>query len=300
MRGVWATLNGLLLAGALVALSRAQAPGRRLSVALASVAVFASLPTRMTLEIGNFHLGTVALAILGMFALERGDRATGGGLLAFAIWSKLFPGVLLLYLAAQRRWRDLAWTAAMGALFLAATLVAFGTAPFVAFVEYQLPRLASGEAFAKLLVEPVAFAASQSPQAFPAKLAALGVPGAGALARPLGLAVAAAVVAGAVLAGARGRRDAACWLALLNLAALLSPFAPITYVSVGSLCLLVVLWPEARGSAGRVVGFVVVWLAVSSFIPAPSPAVMVGASLAGHLLAYVLNGWALLRRARAT
>ena len=61
--------------------------------------------------------------------------------------TKIYPGILLLLLVSQRRWRELgttlAWVLGFGLLGLAV----LGAAPYEAFFTYHLPRILSGEAF---------------------------------------------------------------------------------------------------------------------------------------------------------
>ena len=81
-----------------------------------------------------------------MLLFERQRHAAGGALLAYAIVSKLFPGVLLFYLLLRRDWRAVGWTAAWSVVLVAITLADVGSVPFAAFLEH-LPGLLSGEAF---------------------------------------------------------------------------------------------------------------------------------------------------------
>jgi alpha-1,2-mannosyltransferase len=99
-----------------------------------------------TLQIGNAQLLFIAIAAAAMLLFERGRHATGGALLAYAVVSKLFPGLLVLYLLLRRDWRAVGWTAAWGLAILVVAVADVGLAPFTAFVD-QLPRLLSGEAF---------------------------------------------------------------------------------------------------------------------------------------------------------
>ena len=74
-----------------------------------------------------------------MLLFERRRPAAGGALLAYAIVSKLFPGVLVLYLLLRRDWRALGWTAAIGSALALATVADAGAAPLAAFADH-LPR----------------------------------------------------------------------------------------------------------------------------------------------------------------
>ena len=69
---------------------------------------FTAFPALHNFQYGQFHLAGIALAVGGMLALERRRRALGGLMIAAAVCAKIFPGIVLVILAVQRRWRDLA------------------------------------------------------------------------------------------------------------------------------------------------------------------------------------------------
>jgi hypothetical protein len=218
------------------------------------------------LQSGQVHMLVLALAMAGMAAFERRRDILGGSLLGAAVVTKLVPGLLLVYMLARGRIRSvlaaMAWIVAYGIL----GLLVLGPAPYVAFVRYQLPRLASGEAFAFFLGRPSMLAGNFSLYALPLKLRGLGVPG-----MTLGLSSAVTLIytlvliGTAVVAARRGSRDrlddAQRWLALLNLAALRSPLAPL-YATSGSVWLLTLLAPEAR-TPRLVSGLIIAWLYLS-------------------------------------
>jgi hypothetical protein len=77
------------------------------------------------LQKGNFQMMAITMAMLAMILFERRRCAAGGALLAFATVSKLYPGMLLLYLLARRDWRAVAWTTAMGAVFVVLGILTF-------------------------------------------------------------------------------------------------------------------------------------------------------------------------------
>src|SRR5215475_9985915 len=110
--------------------------------------LLASIPTLFGLQFGQFHVATLLLSVAAMLCFEQRRPAVGGGLLAVATVSKLFPAILLVYLLARRRWRDVAWTLGACAVFSLVALAFLGAAPFEAFLSYQLPRIQSGAAFA--------------------------------------------------------------------------------------------------------------------------------------------------------
>jgi alpha-1,2-mannosyltransferase len=108
IRTSWFVIQALslLMSGVLLAL---WIGGREGVVAgLLIPATFASIPTMLNFQFGQFHAMAVMLALAGMVAFDRERRAVGGALLSFAVLSKIFPGVLLVLMAAQRRWRNIA------------------------------------------------------------------------------------------------------------------------------------------------------------------------------------------------
>src|SRR5262249_2778793 len=107
----------------------------------------ASIPLLVNLQWGQAHLLTFILSMGAFVAFQSRRTALGGLLLRAALVFNLFAGLLLLYLVLRRRFRDAGWTLAACAALTLLALVVLGTAPFVAFVEYQLPRIANGEAF---------------------------------------------------------------------------------------------------------------------------------------------------------
>jgi hypothetical protein len=99
-----------------------------------------------TFQIGNAQLLFIAMAVGAMLLFQRQRHAAGGALLAYATLSKLFPGLLVIYLLLRRDWRALAWTSVWGLVILAVSFADVGLPPFLAFADH-LPRLLSGEAF---------------------------------------------------------------------------------------------------------------------------------------------------------
>ncbi|HMB54895.1 MAG TPA: glycosyltransferase family 87 protein [Thermoanaerobaculia bacterium] len=256
MRSVWLALNVTLFvaAFALLALWVGGAAGRTALWLLP--AALSAFPLLHVFQFGQFHLAAVALALVAMVAFARHRDGVGGALLAVAVLAKLFPAVLLLPLVVQKRWRAVAWTAGAGAAFTVLALLVLGPAPFVAFVDYQLPRLADGSAFA-------------FDEAWPeiADLVVVDNQGAFGLARKLGAAkplaawVSRLFTLGVLgLAFFVGRRrlgaDAARltratgWLALVGLASMASPGAWGDYVPVTAIWLAALLAAPAA-AAGR-------------------------------------------------
>ncbi|MCP4901919.1 MAG: DUF2029 domain-containing protein [bacterium] len=109
---------------------------------------FSAFPTLQALQYGQFHLAAIVLSMTAFLAFEKGRSVTGGALLAAAVSAKIFPGFLLVVLAVQKRWKALGWTLGFMTAIAFLGLVVLGPDPFVAFLQYQVPRLADGSAFA--------------------------------------------------------------------------------------------------------------------------------------------------------
>ena len=196
----------------------------------------------ITLIIGNVQLAIIAASMIAMVLFERGRHAAGGLVLAYAIVSKLYPGLLILYLLLRRDWRPVAWTAAFAIAFVAVTLADFGIGPYVAFAEH-LPKLLSGEAFPAFR-NPAAMAINESIPGLVFKLKLFGVPYMGfAASRALGwiyTVVALALVARLALRPTAAGREPLAWITILILGTMRSPFLP-TYAPFPSLWLATLL-----------------------------------------------------------
>lgn len=264
-------------------------------------AIFASIPTMLNFQFGQFHAMAIMLAVGGMVAFDTQRRAWGGALLSFAVLSKIFPGLLLITLAAQRRWRDVGWTLTMGTLIVLIAVLVLGTDPFIAFVSYQLPRLASGAAFSFIERPDVSlFIVSRnfSIHGVVAKLHLLGVTSVGtttAQAMTWAATVLLLWLAWTARAGGSDKRaQVMVWLGLLNLGALRSPVAPSAYVTAPMLWLLALLAGDVRGRYTRAIALAMVWLVIMGPPPLPDRAdLMVG--LFGQALALALGVWVLTR-----
>jgi uncharacterized membrane protein len=145
-RRVWFALN---LAGIVVGLVLI---ARRLDRALGTHTVWltpwvlAAPSVIGTLQAGNVQLLFIVASAVALLLFERRRTALGGLLLGYAIASKLYPGVLVVYLLLRRDWRALIWTVAAGIVLALATIFDVGWTPFAAFLEH-LPKILSGEAF---------------------------------------------------------------------------------------------------------------------------------------------------------
>jgi hypothetical protein len=205
-------------------------------------AALAALPVLYNFQYGQAHLATISLSVLALLSFDSRRFARGGLMLAVAILTKLFPAVLLVGLAARRRWRALGWTAAAGAALTVLTLAVFGAAPFAAFFGEHLPRLGSGAAFAFdeawPELAPLVVADNHGIFGLVRKLGA-GKPAAALLGKLFALALAAATAWIALRLSAASRwQRAVAWLALLGLGSMSSAGAWADYVRVTAVWLL--------------------------------------------------------------
>jgi hypothetical protein len=132
-----------------------------------------------------------------------------------------------------------------------------GPAPFAAFLQYHLPRLGDGSAFAFGTawpeVAPLLVAANQGVQGMLHKLWAMGVGGEDAsLARAASVSYAGLLLALGAATGLRLRRAgraerAIAWLGLLGMGSLASAGAWADYVPLTCVWLLALLAPQAAG-----------------------------------------------------
>ena len=301
-RALWFGLNGLLFAIALWGVARWIDDERAHRVLLLAPLFLASVPILVTLQIGNFHLATLAISALGMVALDQGRAAKGGMLLATAIVSKISPGVLGIVLLVRRRFRMALATAISGALLFAAALVWFGADPLVSFVTYALPRLGSGAAFPHIAAEG-GIRNNYSPFGIPFALQALGVEVGDpwAVGRALGRVFTVVVVLLAIAAGLgqRSRREQAmAWLSLLTVAGLQSPFSA-GYVTIGTLWATILLAVEVR-RAWQVVGLALLWVLMLALPPDMPMQIRVTQCLLGLVATLGFSSWLILRRPRPT
>jgi hypothetical protein len=195
--------------------------------------------------------------MIAMVLFERRRWALGGALLAYATVSKLFPGMLILYLLVQRQWRAVVWTAAFGAVLTLLSLMVLGMPGYAAFLEH-LPGLLGGEAFPAFR-NPAALAINYSVPGLVFKLKLFGVPGMGfGASKVVGWLYTVVAVAVTFLLGKQSSRDEnkpLVWLAILVVATLRSPFLPHAYAGFPPLWLATLLAAQAKPST-RALGLV--------------------------------------------
>lgn len=269
VRAVWFAIQMTLLLGVTTA-TASWVGGRTGRLALVMVPlVVSAFPVLHALQYGQFHLFAVLGAVAAMMLFDRERHAAGGALMAVAILSKIFPGILLVPLVAARRWSALAWTAAFAAVLTVGALGVFGVEPFVAFVTDHVPRLGSGAAFAFGDAWPelreLVIADNQGVFGLVAKLEWLGVAGMGgstasALNRvyAVGL-VSIALALGSGLARAPREQRVMAWISLVGLGSLVSTGAFGDYVPLTAVWLAT--WFAPRLREGRVAAWLVpTWL----------------------------------------
>jgi alpha-1,2-mannosyltransferase len=301
IRAWWFAIQALLFVAAALWVARWIGGREGLVLGLLIPAVLGSIEPMINFQFGQFHAVAMMLACGGMIAFEEKRASLGGGLLAAAILSKLFPAVLLIVLVARRQWRALAWTAVFGAAFTLAGFVVLGPKPYAAFFGYQLPRLASGAAFAFThLGRNAAFLASRnfSIEGVGEKLRLLGAPDAAislAHALPWIYTILLVLLAALTARGPRTRvRLLVVSLALLNLAALRSPLAPSFYVLAPVLWVLALLATQVNGRKWLVAALVPAWVVVVGTPPLPDRVdLIVGLVCQGFAIALLVTviGW---------
>jgi hypothetical protein len=267
-RMIWFALNGMVLLIGLLAVAGALGPvaGRR--ALLLSPLVLASDLTINTLQIGNLQAMVFAIPMLGMVLVAQRRYAAGGALLAFATASKLFPGMLLVYLLVRRQWRALAWTTAMTVVLVGISLLDTGRAPYHALF-HHLPGLLGGEAF-NAFRRPGPIAANYSVPGMAFKLQLFGLTGAsfGAM-KVVGWIYTLIVLAATIVVGRRTldrNEQPLAWLAILVLASLRSPFLP-GYAVIPALWLLTLLAAVAAPTVRTWCIVLMAWLVLNISIP---------------------------------
>lgn len=280
--------------------------GRR--VLWVAPAVVLATPILLTLQIGNFQLAALALAMLAMVAFEKDRNVLGGAALAFAAL-KIFPGILVFLLILQRRWKAVLWTAVFGIVWLGLTAAWIGPQPVKDFVQYQAPRIGSGEPWAFLEIPELKEFTSIN-QGIPGLVLKARFFTDVANPRPLMhrvsniyslLLAALAIVCAFRINEADRLSRAQIWMGLLALAALQSPFVPDAYGLTASIWLWALIMPRLWQRASGIALGVALWLVLSFVMPNDGPLFHPGiARLAVttfiQCVALALAGYAVLQR----
>jgi hypothetical protein len=268
LRMVWFALNGAVLVIGLLVVARMLGPVAGIRALLFSPLVLASDITIATLQVGNLQAIVSSLAMIAMVLLAQRRYVAGGALLAYATVSKLFPGLLLVYLLVQRKWRALAWTVGLCMALIAISLIDTGWAPYKAFLDH-LPRLLGGEAFPAFR-RPWAVAQNFSVPGMALKLRLFGVTGAsfGAM-KIVGWIYTLILLAATVLVARRKltrEQEPLAWLMILILASLRSPFLPL-YAVIPVLWLLTLLAATVRPTLKTLFGVLLAWVLLNTVVP---------------------------------
>jgi hypothetical protein len=308
LRGLWFTVEGGALLACMIALTVwiAGQPGRR--AALLIPAVWIASPVLLTLQLGNFQLLAISLSVVAMALFWRDRPILGGALFGFAVF-KLFPGILGIYLIATRRWKAVGWTLAFSLLYTAITYLWVGDEPFRALFQYQLPRMASGEAWSFLELKELGFVAAinDSVPGLVYKLNALDVPVATrSLVQQVSWVWTLIVVALTIFSATRATKMsrlelAASWLALLALASFRSPFLPDHTGLFAPLWIWSLIAAGSAHTTRRTALFALMWAALAAVLPFVGTPLDNGldrfvVSAISQVIAVTLCLWAVLRR----
>lgn len=273
LRMLWFALSGLTLLLAIPVVASLLDPPQATRALLLSPLVWIALPTVSVLQKSNVQLLVIAGSMLAMVLFERRRWAAGGAILALVTVSKLYPGLLVLFLLARRQWKAVAWTAGMAAAFNLWTLAVFGWTPYAAFLDH-LPGLLSGEAFPAFR-RPAAVARNLSIPGLVFKLKLFGIEGLSfGASKIVGWAytvLAAVAVVFAALRPARLADQPLVWLGILILATLRSPFLPVAYAALPAVWLLTLLGAPWTRSAIGLLALLAGWLALSVYWPIDWP-----------------------------
>lgn len=283
LRAAWFALEAATFGAAVVIVARWIGGEEGKRALYLAPALFLATPVLLTLQIGNFQLAAIAMTMLALVAFHTRRHAAGGALLGFALF-KIFPGIVLIPLAIQRRWKAVAWTAGFSALYTALSVAWLGQTPLRQFLSYGLPRITKGEAWSFLELDiPIIHEVVAINQGIPGlalKLHDLGV----SLAmhdavQKASLVYSVIMLALAVVAGLRlikaedNLTRAQIWIALIALAALRSPFVPDTYALPPVLWLWSLVMPRFWE---KPLGIALLWIPLSVVLPFEGPLAPLG------------------------
>jgi hypothetical protein len=301
LRMLWFALNGGLLLSAVLVVAGFAGPSVGTRALLLSPLVWAALPTASALQKGNVQVMIIAASMVAMVLFERRRFAIGGLILGFATISKLFPGLLVVFLLARRQWRAAVWTGAMSIGLAVLALIDLGWTPFAAFLDH-FPGLVGGEAFPAFR-NPAAMAINFSVPGLAFKLKLFGVPGMGFVAAKIfGWIYTLAAVVAVLLAARRSEstpEKPLVWLAILILATLRSPFLPQAYAALPPLWLLTLLAATYHPSARTLWWTLAGWATLNIYWPLDwsiDPRMLALANLLPQAFTVVLVVLALRRR----
>lgn len=299
-RMLWFALYGSVVLIGLLAVTRTFDPIIGTRVLLLAPLVLGADITIGTLQIGNIQAAVFVLAMFAMALFTQRHYAVGGALLAFATVSKMFPGMLIVYLAARREWRALVWTVGLCAVLVGISFFDTGRVTYSAFL-HQLPRLLSGEAFPPLR-RPSAIASNLSVPGFLFKLKLFGLPnGSYEVMKIVGTIYTLILLAVTVVIAMRKLKSnvqAIVWLTILILASLRSPFLP-QYGIFPVLWLLILLAARVTPAVRTLCLVLAVWVVLNISLPVfngPDPRLLAVMTLVSQAIIFVLLVLALRQR----
>jgi alpha-1,2-mannosyltransferase len=309
-RALWFAVQTLVFAGAVMGLAVWIGETIGAYALLGGLVVLITPTLLYSLQMGNFQTTAMALGAVALVLLLTRWVRTGAPILAYVALSKIFPGLLLVYLLLARRWRAAAWTAAAGVLLLALTLAVLGPRPFSNFLHYELPAISDGQAFPQSERANIVVS-NQSMYGLTVRMRFLGASG---LDQPLGLKLTSLygliVLALAAVAGWKGKIDLSSpagrmslvqtGLALMSLASFRSPFVGGTYGLVATLWLLALLAAGSRNRQATVLWSLafVACAVINRLAPSPSyPPTTFWLAASGGILVFALgvSTWCVMR-----
>ena len=242
LRMLWFAMSVLSLMAAIGFIIYHLEPEGRMRMIGMSPLIWCSMPVLAGLQMSNVQIIVISISIIAMALLPR-QRAIGGLLLAMSSVAKIFPGILFVYVIAQRKFREALRIAGFAVVLSIIAFIVVGPNPFQTFIEYELPKLSSGEAFSSPFSRAFAVARNMAPFGIPLKLNWLGLPGMtleiGRIVSSIYLLV---ILVLAIWSGRQkprtGTDAVSVWISLISLGSLVSPFAPANYVLVSVILLL--------------------------------------------------------------
>ena len=118
--------------------------GARVAVAAVAVVLGLMQPAFDSIAYGQIDLVLLALLTVALLAWRAGQPAAVGLAVALATLLKLYPLVLVLFLAARREWKALAWTAGALVALVGVAVAAMGWREHVVYATEVLPRIGGG------------------------------------------------------------------------------------------------------------------------------------------------------------
>jgi hypothetical protein len=113
-RLLWFAFNGVVILIAMLIIARSLGPIIGTRAQMLIPVVWAGLPTVNTLQKGNVQLLIVSISMIAMVLISRKKLLSSTILLAFAAASKIYPGMLFVYLLVRRQWRAIIYTSIAG------------------------------------------------------------------------------------------------------------------------------------------------------------------------------------------